>query len=63
MIYEVNPARAPGARQSELMNFSHADQADTRLLNAILWRDAMGNRPLPAVLKHPGAMPRRDDDD
>jgi DNA-binding beta-propeller fold protein YncE len=64
MIYEVNPAGAPGARQSERMNFSHADQADTRILNAILWRDAMGNRPLPANLRHPsGKVSRRDDDD
>ena len=63
MIYEVNAARAPGARQSERMNFSRADQADTRLLNAILWRDAMGDRPLPAILRRPSAKPRRDDDD
>lgn len=64
MIYEVNSVRAPGARQSGRMDFRREDRADPRLLNAILWRDAMGNRPLPASLAHPsGKAGRRDDDD
>jgi DNA-binding beta-propeller fold protein YncE len=63
MIYEVNSATAPGALESDAMNFRRADQADPRVLNVILWRDAMGNRPLPALLLHPGgkASPRDDD--
>jgi DNA-binding beta-propeller fold protein YncE len=52
MIYEMNSAHAPGARQSDRMDFSHADKADPRLLNVILWRDAMGTKPLPALLAH-----------
>jgi len=52
MIYEMNSAHAPGAKQSDRMDFSHADKADPRLLNVILWRDAMGTKPLPALLAH-----------
>ena len=64
MIYEVNSAHAPGARQSDRMDFRHADKADPRLLNVILWRDAMGNKPLPAALTHPsGKGGRKDVDD
>ena len=47
MIYEANPAKAPGARESAKLNFSVADAADTQLLNAILWRAAKGNIPMP----------------
>jgi len=32
-------------------------------LNVILWRDAMGNKPLPAMLARPAAKQRDDDDD
>jgi hypothetical protein len=32
------------------MDFRHADMADTQKLNVILWRDAMGDRPVPAAL-------------
>jgi hypothetical protein len=64
MIYEVNSAHAPGARQSGRMDFRDADKADPRLLNVILWRDAMGNKPLPAQLTHPsGKGGRKDVDD
>jgi hypothetical protein len=60
----VNSAHAPGARQSDRMDFRHADKADPRLLNVILWRDAMGNKPLPAALTHPsGKGGRKDVDD
>jgi DNA-binding beta-propeller fold protein YncE len=51
IIYEVNPPHAPGADESMRMDFSHADAADAGKLNAILWRDRMGNRPMP-VPKH-----------
>ena len=64
MIYEMNSAHAPGAKQSDRMDFSHADKADPRLLNVILWRDAMGNKPLPAALTRPsGKGGRKDVDD
>jgi hypothetical protein len=32
------------------MDFTHADRADASKLNVILWRDAMGDRPVPAQL-------------
>jgi DNA-binding beta-propeller fold protein YncE len=63
MIYEVNSAHAPGARQSDKMDFSHADKADSRLLNVILWRDALGSRPLPAILTHASGQRHSADDD
>jgi hypothetical protein len=64
MIYEVNSTRAPGSKQSGRMDFRHEDRADPRLLNVILWRDAMGNRPLPAALAHKSVQAiRRDEDD
>ena len=33
------------------MDFRHADRADTQKLNVILWKDVMGNAPVPAMLK------------
>ena len=48
LIYRMNSAAAPGARQSLNMDFTHADAAPAQALNAILWRDRMGNRPMPA---------------
>ena len=62
-IYEVNTPRSPGAAQSSRMDFSHPDQAPSAQLNAILWHDAMGDRPLPPQLAHPVAHARRKDDD
>jgi len=47
LIYEVNTRSAPGAKASVKMNFSVADAADTNILNAILWRAAKGNVPMP----------------
>jgi hypothetical protein len=32
------------------MDFRHADRADPSQLNVILWRDAMGAEPPPAML-------------
>ena len=62
LIYQANKAGAPGAAESGKMDFSHADRADAAKLNMILWRDAMGEAPPPAVLleKH---RKRRDEDD
>ena len=47
LIYEVNPPNAQGASASLQMDFSHADAADSSLLNRILWRDVKGNIPMP----------------
>ncbi len=63
LLYQANKPNAPGARQSSRMDFDHEDRADPRVLNVILWRDAMGNQPLPAMLAHPGARPRTDNDE
>jgi DNA-binding beta-propeller fold protein YncE len=63
MIYEVNSAHAPGAKQSATMDFRREDKADPRLLNVILWRDAMGNKPLPEALTRPRGKTGRKDDD
>ena len=39
-----------GARASMKMDFSHADRAPAEKLNVILWKDAMGNAPVPAMI-------------
>ncbi len=64
MIYQANTRNAPGAKQSAMLDFSHADAADADILNAILWRAAKGNVPMPAP-KHTvfAADGRRDPDD
>jgi DNA-binding beta-propeller fold protein YncE len=48
LIYKANPAAAAGAKQSSRMDFSHPDAADAHLLNAILWHDRKGTKPVPA---------------
>ncbi len=63
LIYEMNTVRSPGAKASSKMDFEHADQAPTAVLNAILWKDSMGDKPLPAQLKHPARTTHKDDDD
>ena len=61
LIYTANKPTAPGAAASARMDFRHADQADARTLNAILWRDAMGDQPIPpSLLRKP---PHKKDDD
>ncbi|MBV9146800.1 MAG: beta-propeller fold lactonase family protein [Acidobacteria bacterium] len=52
LIYKINPPKGPDAKQSSRLDFSHPDAADAGILNAILWRERFGNRPLP---KAPGA--------
>ena len=47
MIYQANEKTAPGAKESATLNFSVADAADTETLNAILWRAAKGDTPMP----------------
>ncbi len=47
MIYQANTKAAPGAKESAALDFSVADAADTETLNAILWRAAKGDVPMP----------------
>jgi DNA-binding beta-propeller fold protein YncE len=49
LIYQMNPAKGQGAKQSARMDFSRPDAANARVLNTILWRDRKGNTPLPAA--------------
>ncbi|MGB9145999.1 MAG: beta-propeller fold lactonase family protein, partial [Acidobacteriaceae bacterium] len=53
LIYTANTPKTVGAKQSAKMDFTHEDRAPTRELNIILWKDAMGNKPVPYQLLHP----------
>jgi DNA-binding beta-propeller fold protein YncE len=63
LIYQMNPAKGQGAKESARMNFSRPDAANPAVLNAILWRDRKGDKPMPAA-SHTGlgANPKPDDD-
>ena len=50
LIYAANTGNARGARESAKMDFTHADRADSQKLNVILWQDARGDAPVPAML-------------
>ena len=63
LIYTANPKTAAGARESMKMDFRHADHADARKLNVILWKDAMGSKPVPPMLLVPTKKPAKTDDD
>jgi len=63
LIYTANAKTAAGAKESMKMDFSHADRAPTEKLNVILWKDAMGNAPVPAMLKVHVKKTGKDDDD
>jgi YVTN family beta-propeller protein len=63
LIYTANTRNAAGARESSKMNFTHEDSQPTEKLNAILWKDAMGDKPLPAMLKVHAKKADVDDDD
>jgi hypothetical protein len=63
LIYTANGRTAPGARESSKMDFSHADRADAQKLNVILWKDAMGDKPVPAALLERRKKTGKDDDD
>ena len=63
LIYAANKRTAPGAQDSLKMDFRHADRADTQKLNLILWRDAMGDKPVPASLRMRTKSTARTDDD
>jgi DNA-binding beta-propeller fold protein YncE len=62
-LYEMNPAKGPGAKESAKMDFSRPDAANAAVLNAILWRDRKGNQPMP-VTQHKvyRDKPKPDDD-
>jgi hypothetical protein len=49
LIYKMNEKNASGAKESSRMDFSRPDAADAGKLNAVLWRDAKGDVPLPAA--------------
>jgi hypothetical protein len=63
LIYTANKKSAAGAEDSMKMDFRHADHADTQKLNVILWKDAMGNKPVPAMLKARVKRTAKVDDD
>ncbi len=71
LIYKANPrvsaalapAAAEGERESARMDFRHADRADARKLNVILWRDAKGDERVPEVVTQKRKKARKDDDD
>jgi len=63
LIYTANAKTAPGAKESMKMDFRHADHADAQKLNVILWKDAMGDAPVPAMIKERRKKTGKDDDD
>jgi DNA-binding beta-propeller fold protein YncE len=63
LIYTANQKTAPGARESSKMDFTHEDRAPVQKLNVILWKDAMGDKPVPAQLKVKLKDKKDDDDD
>jgi DNA-binding beta-propeller fold protein YncE len=63
LIYTANAKNAPGGEESRKMDFRHADRADARKLNVILWKDAMGAAPVPAMIKERRKKAAKGDDD
>lgn len=55
LIYQANTANEYGAKESARMDFTHEDRAPARELNVILWKQAMGSKPVPFLLLHPFA--------
>ena len=49
LLYEMNGKNAPGASESEKMDFSRPDAIDAQKLNAILWQDAKGMQAMPLL--------------
>ncbi len=62
LIFAANPKKGQGAEESMKMDFRHADHADTQKLNVILWKDAMGSAPVPAMLTQKRKLKKDDDD-
>ena len=63
LIYTANKKTAPGAAASAKMDFRHADRAPVQKLNVILWKDAMGDKAVPAQLTVKRKKMKKDDDD
>jgi DNA-binding beta-propeller fold protein YncE len=63
LIYTANEKTAAGAKESMKMDFRHADRADAQKLNVILWKDAMGDKPVPAMIRERRKKAAKDDDD
>lgn len=63
LIYTANTQNAVGAKASMKMDFTHEDRVPVEKLNVILWKDAMGNAPVPAMLKAKPKKTGKDDDD
>lgn len=53
LLYEMNRKNAPGASESEKMDFSRPDAIDAQKLNAILWQDAKGTQAIPGPRRTP----------
>ncbi|HEX3757028.1 MAG TPA: hypothetical protein VHV26_18305, partial [Rhizomicrobium sp.] len=62
-LYQVNPPRGQGSKQSEAMDFTHPDAVNTAVLNAILWRDRKGKAPMPAPRHNVLPAGKEKDDD
>ena len=63
LIYTANAKNAVGGRESSKMDFTHADRAPAEVLNVILWKDAMGDKAVPPLLKVRSKKASKDDDD
>jgi hypothetical protein len=63
LIYTANGPKAVGAKESAKMDFTHEDRADPQKLNVILWKDAMGDKPVPGQLLVKQKKTKKDDDD
>jgi DNA-binding beta-propeller fold protein YncE len=64
LIYTANEKTAAGAKESMKMDFRHADRAPAQKLNVILWKDAMGDKAVPAMItEHHKKAAKKDDDD
>ncbi|HMF65483.1 MAG TPA: bifunctional YncE family protein/alkaline phosphatase family protein [Edaphobacter sp.] len=63
LIYTANAQTAPGAKESSKMDFRHADRADAQKLNVILWKDAMSDQAVPALLLEKRKKAKKGDDD
>jgi hypothetical protein len=61
LIYTANTPEAVGAKESAKMDFRVEDHAPVVKLNVILWKEAMGKKPIPWMLTHPDLQ--KDDDD
>ena len=44
LVFQMNDKKAPGAQQSEKMDFSRPDAVDPQELNAILWENSKSDR-------------------